>query len=190
MEQRSAEGNEKVSGSAIRLTRERWVEAAIDLLTTHGVEGVRVEKLAKDLKVTKGSFYWHFKDRDELLEAMLEYWRRKNTLDILEYVGRAEDPAAKLDTLLQMPFKLAQSEPLALPMRLWARHDPRAEKVLAEIDELRVRMKAQILIARGFSPEEARARAVLLYSYMRVAPTMPELNDLELRRACERLLVP
>ncbi|MEJ5979164.1 TetR/AcrR family transcriptional regulator [Novosphingobium sp. PS1R-30] len=177
------------SGSGVRLTRERWIEAAMEILGLHGIDGVRVEQVAKALSVTKGSFYWHFKDRDELLEAILEHWRRKNTVDILEYVGSLESPLARLERLVRLPFHLQDTDPVGLPLRLWARHDERARKALQEVDELRLRMKAQIFIACGFAPEEARARAVLLYSYMRVAPTLVELEDMPLRDLCERLLL-
>lgn len=179
----------KQSGNGLRLTRERWIDAAMEVLGQHGVEGVWVEQLAKHLGVTKGSFYWHFKDRDELLEAMLDQWRRQNTINIVDYVGSAEDPLARLERLVRMPFDLEATDALGLPLRLWARHDERASKALDEVDQLRVRMKAQIFAMCGFPPDEARARAVLLYSYMRVAPTLVDLGDTELRRLCEQLLL-
>jgi AcrR family transcriptional regulator len=56
------------------LGREDWLRAARLALLKGGVEAVRVEKLARALKVTKGSFYWHFKDREELLELLLREW--------------------------------------------------------------------------------------------------------------------
>jgi len=60
-----------------RLGREEWLRASRLALLKGGVEAVRVEKLARDLKVTKGSFYWHFKDRAEILEALLGEWERE-----------------------------------------------------------------------------------------------------------------
>lgn len=161
----------------------------MDVLAKQGVDGVRVEHLAKVLSVTKGSFYWHFKDRDELLEAMLDHWRRQNTVSIVEYVGSREDPLIRLERLARIPFNLQDADPFGLPLRLWARHDTRASKALAEVDELRVRMKAQIFVAYGFSPEIAQAKAILLYSYMRIAPTLIELSDQSLRALCEELLL-
>lgn len=179
----------KQPASVIKLTRERWIEAGMEVLGKQGVEGVRVEQLAKDLNVTKGSFYWHFKDRDELLQAMLDQWRWQNTVGIMEFVGSSEDPTSRLLKLARIPFSLENADPLGLPLRLWARHDPRAGKALSEVDELRVRMKAQIFVACGFAAKDAHARAVLLYSYMRVAPTLVELDDAELRTLCEDMLL-
>jgi len=173
-----------------RLSRDVWVDAAMDALAKYGVDGVRVEKLAKELSVTKGSFYWHFKDRDELLDAILEKWRRENTINIIEYVGSVEDPHVRLRNLARMPFESALvKDPLGLSFRLWARYDDRPKKALAEVDDLRVRMNAQLFRACGVAPAEAEARSILLYSYMRVAMTLVDLDNINLRARCEELLL-
>ena len=59
------------------LSREDWIEAAWQMLGRGGLDRVNVDALAKELKVTRGSFYWHFKNRDDLIKAILDYW---NTL--------------------------------------------------------------------------------------------------------------
>ena len=65
-----------------QLDREAWIKAALDILAEKGLDGIRVEVLAKRLKVTKGSFYWHFKDRRDLLDAVLETWKEGRIKDI------------------------------------------------------------------------------------------------------------
>ena len=62
-----------------RLSRDAWLQHALEVLRAEGISGVRVERLARDLKVTKGSFYWHFEDRSDLLENILEYWDGRYT---------------------------------------------------------------------------------------------------------------
>ena len=69
------------------LEREDWLRAARLALLRGGVEAVRVEKLARDLDVTKGSFYWHFKDRDELLDLLLREWESE-VQEIVLQIGR------------------------------------------------------------------------------------------------------
>ena len=64
------------------LDRSAWIEAAIDLIATEGVAGLRIETLARKLRVTKGSFYWHFRDRRALQRALLEHWREGRIRDI------------------------------------------------------------------------------------------------------------
>ena len=67
--------------------KQRWMVAGLEALRKGGVAGVRVERLAADLGITKGSFYWHFRDRGGLLEALLEFWSREMTDVEFERVG-------------------------------------------------------------------------------------------------------
>ena len=71
-----------------RMGREEWLRAARLALIRLGEDGVRVERLARDLKLTKGSFYWHFKDRDELLEALLREWEEESEMLFQEMTSR------------------------------------------------------------------------------------------------------
>ena len=71
------------------LTEADWVEAAIDILVDENVRGIQLHKLCDRLGVTKGSFYWHFKKRSDLLAAMLNTWRSRMTLNVIRSVTRA-----------------------------------------------------------------------------------------------------
>ena len=167
----------KQQSTAVRLDRDTWTRAGLDILAEHGVDGVRVEPLAKRLGVTKGSFYWHFRDRADLLDAMLESWRRRATLAIIERVDLSGESAeSRLRTLLALAFAGPSAEKgtdVELAIRLWGRRDLRARQVLAEVDELRLSYFTQLLESAGIAGEDARARALLSYSYMRVANSLP-----------------
>ena len=67
-----------------QLDRSTWIQAAFDTLADEGVGGIRVEILARRLHVTKGSFYWHFKDRQDLLDGILETWKVGRIRDIVK----------------------------------------------------------------------------------------------------------
>src|SRR5215469_649514 len=77
-----------------RLTREDWVSAALGAIATGGLAAVGVEPLATSLGATKGSFYWHFKNRDALLEAAIERWERETTTDVIAEITAAPLAAA------------------------------------------------------------------------------------------------
>lgn len=182
-----------VAVEAGRLDATDWIRAALNLLAERGLDGVRVEPLAKILGVTKGSFYWHFKDREALLEAMLDDWRRRATLQIIDRIERiSEPPAVRLRQLLRVPFGGPRSQhgaEIELSIRLWGRHDPRAKSALKEVDELRLRYITQLLVDCGVPPEESRARAILGYSYMRVGSTLNTSADTELMEKCEAAIL-
>ena len=79
---RSRPARRKLASPRAQLDRGNWIESAIDVLARDGLGGLRIEVLAKRCGVTKGSFYWHFKDRQDLLTAMLDYWKEGRIRDI------------------------------------------------------------------------------------------------------------
>ena len=74
--------------SSANLGADDWVEAAFDAMAEGGIDAVRIEPLAKQLGVTRGSFYWHFADRDRLYLAMLRKWRERATWSMREWSAR------------------------------------------------------------------------------------------------------
>ena len=177
---------------AKRLDSAAWIEAALDQLAQAGIDGVRVELLAKRLGVTKGSFYWHFKDRDELFENMLSHWRRRATLGLIERLDRDEVmPRDRFHRLLRLPLEGKRSPwgaDIELALRMWGRRDKRARVVLEEVDHLRLRYIESLLVGCGTPPEAAAAGAVLAYSYMRVAGTLIAPGAVDLMQQCEARL--
>jgi len=176
-----------------RLDADAWVDAALTELGAAGIDGVRVEVLAKRLSVTKGSFYWHFKSRDALLAAMLNRWRRRATLALIERLESGQTSAEeRLRRLLKLPLlgeRSASAADLELSIRLWGRRDERAQAALVEVDELRLRYIERLLQELGMSHEEAAVRATLSYCYLRVAPSLIPSEDFSMMKACEDVLL-
>jgi AcrR family transcriptional regulator len=144
-----------------RLAREDWISAALDAATEGGVSAVAVEPLAKRLGVTKGSFYWHFRDRDDLLEAMLAEWERERTEAFIERLDAIRDPRRRLGEWTRQAFGADK----ALLVALHAAGDhPIVRPVLTRVTERRIRYLADLLHEAGVPPAAARRRARLLYS--------------------------
>jgi AcrR family transcriptional regulator len=180
------------SDATSRLDATAWTVAALDLLAEQGIDGVRIELLARRLGVTKGSFYWHFKDRDDLHVAMLDHWRRKTTLGLIDRFDQVDAPAVdRLRQLIRLTTRpqSAQGSEVELSVRLWGRRDPRARAALREIDDLRTRYMAGLLKEAGVAADEAQARSLLIYSFMRVALTLAPLADQAMFDLCESLLL-
>jgi AcrR family transcriptional regulator len=153
-----------------KLGKQDWIEASLTVLAQSGVESVRVEPLAKLLKVTKGSFYWHFKDRNELLEAIVEEWVRLDTSSVIDQVNQLEaDPKTRL---LQL-FEIAVTDNEQIDglgdgrienaIRSWATNDAKVAAVVAEVDRQRLDYTKELFMQIGFTPLEALVRARMAY---------------------------
>src|SRR5689334_21829674 len=92
--------NGRGSRTGPRLSADAWEQAAFELMAQDGLETVSVEPLARALNVTKGSFYWHFENRDALVAAALRRWRRQSIDDVIEELNRIADPRARLRALV------------------------------------------------------------------------------------------
>ncbi len=90
--------------SSQRLGRQDWIDAALRALTNGGLAGLSVERLATELGATKGSFYWHFKDRAALIESTLAEWERRDTDQLIERASTIDDPRERLRWLFQVVF--------------------------------------------------------------------------------------
>jgi AcrR family transcriptional regulator len=150
---------------------EAWIEAGFAELARSGVEGVRVEVLAKNLGVTKGGFYRRFKDRPALLQTMLDRWSEGRIAAIarqahLEDVGASAKD--RLKGLMKLYSERMNTEGMAveLAIRQWARTDEAASQAVAVVDAARLKTVGQLFRATGLSPEEADAQAFLFYSFI------------------------
>jgi AcrR family transcriptional regulator len=143
-----------VPSRSATLHQSDWLAAALSRFADHGVEAVRVEVLARDLGVSKGSFYWHFKDRGELLERMLSRWEA----DELRWIS-AENGTAPAARWAQIVAKTADPERIRseVALRAWARRDPRVASRVAAIERKKAALIATVLREVGFAPSTADA---------------------------------
>ena len=151
------------------LDRDAWVAGATEVLAEEGIAGLRVEVLAKRLKVTKGSFYWHFTDRRDLLLAVLSHWKEGRIRDIIKQT-RAQ-PGHELAQIYHVIDVYSASRSrrgmlIELAVRDWARRDPEASVIVAEVDDVRLRCARDLFLACGVPMDEASSRCMLLYAYV------------------------
>jgi AcrR family transcriptional regulator len=139
------------------LQPEDWIRAAFARLASEGIEAVRVELLARDLGVSKGSFYWHFQDREELLGRMFDRWE-KEEIDWLDETVITPKAAARWARFVHhcTDQQLARLESA---MRTWARRDERVAARIAAIEKKRTAHIASVLRAIGFAPAPAESWA-------------------------------
>jgi AcrR family transcriptional regulator len=148
---------------------ESWIEAGLAEIARTGVEGVRVEVLAKNLGVTKGGFYRRFRDRAALLEAMLQHWSAGRIAAIEKHTSLDGATAReRLKALVPQYSANVNTEGMAveLAIRQWARSDELAAGAAAHVDAARLKNVANLFRATGLPAEEADAQAFLFYCFI------------------------
>lgn len=150
------------------MSRGEWIAGAFDALCSGGIDGLRVEPLAKRLGVTKGSFYHHFANRRALHLAVLSEWERIGTGQVIDTVAHAAlDPGDQLRTLA---YEAMMAHPTAdaieVAIRAWATKDQIVASAVSRVDDRRLEFVVDLLRCSGFSAALASRRAKLLYRIM------------------------
>jgi AcrR family transcriptional regulator len=148
-----------------RITSEDWLNVARDVLVSEGVGEVKVLSIGERLKVARSSFYWYFRSRKDLLDALLADWETTNTPILIRY---CEMPAETI-TAAVCNFFACFIDPELFDQRLdfavreWARRDGSVRRVIDQADDTRVAAVAAMFRRFGYSDGEADARARILY---------------------------
>ncbi|MGL5008899.1 MAG: TetR/AcrR family transcriptional regulator [Paracoccaceae bacterium] len=175
-----------------RLTRTDWINAAYSLFEAEGVAAISIGPLSKKLRVTRGSFYWHFADRADLLRAVLDRWHALNTEGPIEQNERLGGPP---DARLLHLFETCATDDGTLEMgiRAWASENATAREAVQIVDARRIDYIATLLVQIGIAPAEAALRARVAYSawlgeYTGAVPAPPQ-QRLDNIRVLHRLIL-
>jgi len=166
------------------LTTGDWTQAALEALAAGGLSAIAVEPLAKQLGTTKGSFYWHFADRNALISATLARWEERETELVIATVEQTGDAATRLRSLVRLVFAAVGTEPgrsagsVELALQAHVAH-PLVSAALARVTERRLVYLTDLYTELGLSPARARDRGLLAYSaflgHAQIAHATPEL---------------
>lgn len=158
--------DQSVNDSGWRGSQEGWLDAAYSSLIDSGVDSVKILPLAKKLKLSRTSFYWFFKDREELLEALVQKWRDKNTGNI---VRQSEAYAESLAEAMLNVFDCWLNKDLfdsqfEFAVRSWALQSEDILKEVREADQVRVEALTKMFMRFGLEavPADVRARTTYL----------------------------
>lgn len=147
------------------LTRQDWIDAARQVLIAEGIERVKVEPLAAHLNVSRGSFYWHFKDHKELLDALVTGWLQ-TALEPMRAVVREKHLSA-VERFNKFMRVWVQGEPFLpiydLAIRRWAQVSKEVAKVVKKTDNDRIALLTEIFRDMGHDADEAFIRARIAY---------------------------
>lgn len=147
-----------------RLGRDDWVAAARKTLIDRGVDEVKVDRLARQMKVTRGSFYWHFQHRRDLLDALLTDWEARNYFEIAQVRARwartAPDMAAVVSIWLSEDPSVLSFD---VAVRAWARRAPEVAASVKRVDTAWIALLQDSFERDGLSQDEALVRARISY---------------------------
>lgn len=145
-----------------QLDRDTWITAGLDALERGGVAAVAVVPLARELGVTRGSFYWHFASREELLAAVLARWERDHSDAVLDALERIADPRERLRALIDRSGSKAPTYFVRLLDA--AGTEPLVRATLDRSAERRLSVIADACRQTGMTPARARHHALLCYA--------------------------
>ncbi|PWC20301.1 hypothetical protein DDT52_10585 [Brenneria roseae subsp. roseae] len=152
-----------------RLSREDWILSGFRALSRAGSSALKAEALARELKTTKGSFYWHFKDVADFEAAMLAYWRLRANEGVIAAVEQAKaSPQEDLRTLVRIITDLRDESNGGLrsesAIRQWAVTNHCVAEALLEVDAARLDYLTKQFVRAGFSDERATLFGQAMYA--------------------------
>jgi AcrR family transcriptional regulator len=152
----------KTAAADARLSTADWEAAALDALAENGLAGIAVEPLARRLGVTKGSFYWHFADREALLAAALARWEHSHTERVIDAVEDVRDPRERLARLIGRVLAGGRSDRIHIALAS-AKH-PLVRETLARVTHRRLVYLESCYAELGQPRVEAKRSALLAYA--------------------------
>lgn len=159
-------------------TKDDWIARALHALVTEGVDAVLVLPLAKTLGVSRSSFYWYFKNRDDILDHLLKHWVNTNTQAIIEHAARPSRTiiAGVLNIFECWVSEETYSPKLDIAVRNWARQSKAVRRLVEKADSDRVEAIKLMYARHGFPAKDAFIRARVLY-YMQVGYYVLDLRE-------------
>ena len=159
------------------VSKAEWLEEALQTLSKGGVAAITVEGMAKSLGINKSGFYWHFKNRDDLLRQILNYW----THEVTEIITENPDllrfgPKARLIKIAEMilDFEITRYE---MAFRQWALLDAEAARAVKKVNRLRLDFVSNSFSELGFNGDDLDMRAMLFVCYQSMElPMFPEIS--------------
>lgn len=148
-----------------RTPRSSWIDEGLRALAAGGPDAVRIEALARALGVSKGGFYWHFEDRNALLDEMLDAWERVMVDEVIEHVeGEGGDARERLRRLFALASSAGDLLKVDLAIRDWARRDGAVAARLRGVDNRRMRYMRSLFGEFCDDDDDVEARCVLAFA--------------------------
>jgi AcrR family transcriptional regulator len=144
-----------------RLNKSDWIEQGLRTLAAEGANALKAGPMAAKLEVSRGSFYWHFRDMADFRAQVLRSWQERSTEQVIEELEAAQGEPDRLKHLLRRAF--VGKRRLDRAIRAWAAEDAGVARVVAAVDARRIAYIAKMLVAAGVDSAQASSRAAFMY---------------------------
>lgn len=153
--EKNTERRTKISG---KLSREEWLSRSLEVLSREGNAKLRIDALTKSLGITKGSFYWHFKDRADFVKSLAEYWADYSTNQVIDLLNQVQGDAS--DPLFELMKYLFRKDfgRYDIAMRAWAAQEPEVARIVKKVDKQRFVFVRSLFAELGFKGQELEMR--------------------------------
>lgn len=153
------------TNSPPRRSREDWLDTALEVLEHQGGQAIRIRSLCRTLRVTTGSFYAHFKGRDDFLRCLVVHWKEKYTTAIVHELHKSPaDARSRLVALAEAIISRGLGR-FDLAVRSWASHEPVVAQVVRRVDRERLELVRRLFEKCGFSGDDCDMRARTFVTY-------------------------
>ena len=144
-----------------RLTKPEWLKHGLSMLAREGPGALKVGPLSEKLHVSRGSFYWHFRNIEDFRSQLLQRWQEISTDQVIDELDARPDDPDRLKALLRSAF--GGQRKLDRAIRSWAAQDRKVATVVAEVDARRIARLSRLLVEAGIESKYADHRALFLY---------------------------
>lgn len=178
-----------------RLDKDQWLAQALEVVSRKGRARFRIDQMVQEIGVTKGSFYWHFKNRSDFVKSLADYWAVNSTERVIDMVKQRQDDARGRAFFLMETVHKNNSVKYDATMRAWALHDPNVAKTVKQVDKQRLEFGRSLFHEMGFRGEELemRSRIFIYYlagSHVFYAPEKKKDILKQLKQRCDFLTKP
>ena len=147
-----------------KLSREDWLEEGIKILSEFAQDKLRILYLCERLKVTRGSFYHHFKSIDDYISSLMKKWEEENTLELIRASDKGSDAVERMEILASRVGDSKQS--VEGSIRSWSFYKPLVKERLNRVDQQRLAYLRGIFKDMGFDKKKAKTMAMIDYSLL------------------------
>ncbi len=172
-----------------RLNKEKWLQTGLDILNKTSYTNIKIEYLCKRLKVTKGSFYHHFKNINDYHTKLFEYLFNKERIDLDQFIEDITTPKGRLNSINQQIIKNISKEKASV--RAWGSHNKEVKQQLDKTDVIRIEYFTKLYLDIGLDPKKASIMAKLNFALLvgiyqlfyngsksEINELIPEINNL------------